>query len=72
MANVYLRIDKLEEVKGSATLEDIGGKKGWMPVDHMNFGLCMNQCVIYIKDDQFARTNFSGFHFLPPFMLAHQ
>ncbi len=39
MANVYLRIDKLEEVKGSATLEDIGGKKGWMPVDHMNFGL---------------------------------
>lgn len=39
MANLYMRIDGLTSIKGSATLEDIGGKKGFMPIDSAQFGV---------------------------------
>jgi type VI secretion system secreted protein Hcp len=39
MANLYMRIDGLTSIKGSATLEEIGGKKGFMPIDSAQFGV---------------------------------
>lgn len=39
MANLYMRIDSLKSIKGSATLEEIGGKKGFMPIDSAQFGV---------------------------------
>ena len=36
--SVYMRIDKLDTIKGAATLTDVGGKKGLMAVDSFDWG----------------------------------
>jgi type VI secretion system secreted protein Hcp len=36
---IYMKLDKLDTITGAATLPDVGGKKGLMVVDSVNFGL---------------------------------
>lgn len=38
MASMYMRIDGLDTVKGGATVESIGGKKGFFAIGHMSWG----------------------------------
>ncbi|MGV1720324.1 type VI secretion system tube protein Hcp [Vibrio furnissii] len=38
MASIYMRIDGLDNIKGAATIGDIGGKKGFFAIDTMNWG----------------------------------
>lgn len=35
---IYMKIDKLDDIKGSATLKEVGGKKGLIPIDSLNWG----------------------------------
>lgn len=35
---LYMKIDGIDKVEGSATVEDVGGKKGLIPIDSMAFG----------------------------------
>lgn len=34
---IYMKIDKLDEIKGSATLKEVGKKKGLIPVSSINW-----------------------------------
>lgn len=38
MASIYMRIDGLTDIKGAATVGEIGGKKGFFAIDTMNWG----------------------------------
>lgn len=38
MASIYMRIDGLDDIKGAATVGDIGGKKGFFAISTMNWG----------------------------------
>jgi len=35
---IYMKLDKLDKIDGAATVPDVGGKKGLMLVDTVNFG----------------------------------
>ena len=38
MANTYMRIDKIDDFKGMASIKEVGGKKGLFPIDSFNYG----------------------------------
>ena len=38
MSNIYMKLDKLDSVPGSSTLKEVGGKKGLMTVEDVNWG----------------------------------
>ncbi|UJF17200.1 type VI secretion system tube protein Hcp [Vibrio sp. SS-MA-C1-2] len=38
MASIFMRIDGLNDIKGAATVGDIGGKKGFFAIDTMSWG----------------------------------
>ena len=38
MASIFMRIDGLTDIKGAATVGDIGGKKGFFAIDTMSWG----------------------------------
>ena len=33
MSNTYMRIDKIDDFKGMASIKEVGGKKGLFPID---------------------------------------
>lgn len=35
---IYMKLDKLDKIDGAATVPDVGGKKGLMAVETVNFG----------------------------------
>lgn len=39
MATTYMRIDKLDSIKGAASVEEINGKKGFMKIDTVSWGM---------------------------------
>jgi type VI secretion system secreted protein Hcp len=38
MASIFMRIDGLDNIKGAATIGDIGGKKGFFAINSMSWG----------------------------------
>ncbi|USD66341.1 type VI secretion system tube protein Hcp [Vibrio sp. SCSIO 43136] len=38
MASIFMRIEGLDNIKGAATVGDIGGKKGFFAIDTMSWG----------------------------------
>ena len=38
MANTFMRIDKIDDFKGMASIKEVGGKKGLFPIDTFNYG----------------------------------
>lgn len=45
MASIYMRIDGNDTIQGSATVTDIGGKKGWFALDSMSWSAMRNVSV---------------------------
>lgn len=45
MASIFMRIDGLTDVKGAATVEDIGGKKGFFAINSMNWSAARSVSV---------------------------
>lgn len=45
MASIYMRIDGNDTIKGSATVTDIGGKKGFFALDSMSWSAMRNVSV---------------------------
>jgi type VI secretion system secreted protein Hcp len=45
MASIYMRIDGNDTIKGSATVTDIGGKKGFFALDSMSWSAMRNVTV---------------------------
>lgn len=45
MASIYMRIDGNDEIKGSATVTDIGGKKGFFALDSSSWSAMRNVSV---------------------------
>lgn len=45
MASIYMRIDGNDTIKGSATVTDIGGKKGFFALDSMTWSAMRNVSV---------------------------
>ena len=38
MSQTYMRIDKIDDFKGMASIKEVGGKKGLFPIDSFNYG----------------------------------
>ena len=38
MSNTYMRIDKIDDFKGMASIKEVGGKKGLFPITSFNYG----------------------------------
>lgn len=60
MANVYMRIDGLTSIKGAATLEEIGGQKGFMPIDEVSLGVA-RPIVVSVGASTAAEVGTSSF-----------
>ena len=45
MASIFMRIDGNDTIKGSATVADIGGKKGFFAIDSMSWSAMRNVSV---------------------------
>lgn len=43
---MYMKIDKLDEIKGAATIKEISGKKGLIPIDSLSWGVSRSLHVI--------------------------